>query len=177
MIKSIYRRGFLRYNNLRGGSRSLFSFHPNDIDHKGSSIGNTETDEWFVFPREAEGNIYSVNWSLVVDGVTPTKKAYRDARLTLLNSHLPNKPADGKVELNNPIYFGDYKMLEAGGPSLSLESFTGSSEILKEELSSKENLYVEDAALGSYSCVRIGVRIVTENPALALISRSLLVIL
>ena len=69
-----------------------------------------ETDQWMVWPRETEGNTYSVNWSLVGDGVTPTGEAYRNARVGLLTSKLSAKPSSGKVELKDPTYFGDFKL-------------------------------------------------------------------
>ena len=58
-----------------------------------------ETNDWFVWPRETEGNTYAVNWSLVGDGVAPTGNAYRNARLPLLTSMLSAKPS------GNIIYF------------------------------------------------------------------------
>jgi len=134
-----------------------------------------ETDQWMVWPRETEGNTYSVNWSLVGDGVTPTGEAYRNARVGLLTSKLSAKPSSGKVELKDPTYFGDFKLQEAGDASLSLEAFEEMSESLKLELSREKELFVEDAALGTFGCVRIGVRVVSSTPAMAMISRALLV--
>ena len=87
--------------------RSLFASAP-----RSTRVFSTvmETDQWFLWPRENEGNTYAVNWSLVGDGVTPTGDAYRNARAALLTSKLSAKPASGKVELKDPAYFGDFKL-------------------------------------------------------------------
>lgn len=172
---SAFSRRVLRPKFTSSARRSVYSFHGNDIENKGSSIGSLETEDWFIFPRETEGNIYTVNWSLVIEGVTPTKQAYRDARIALITSKLPVKPSAGKVELTSPSYFGNYKLQEAGDTTLSLEEFSELSVAHKKDLSFQENLFVEDAALGSFSCVRVGVRVVSDDPAYALISRALLV--
>ena len=45
----------------------------------------------------------------------------------------------------------------------------------KAMLTNESNLFVEDAAVGTFGCVRVGVRVVSTDPAYALIARSLLV--
>lgn len=134
-----------------------------------------ETNEWFMWPRETEGNTYAVNWSLVGDGVAPTGNAYRNARMPLLTSMLSAKPSGGKVELKSPAYFGDYKMQEAGDDTMSMEAFEDLFEAHKNKLSHESNLFVEDMAVGTFGCVRIGVRVVSSDASYALIARSLLV--
>lgn len=119
--------------------------------------------------------MYSVNWSLCGEGVVPTEEAFRDARVSLLTSKLTAKPAGGKVELAKPTYFGEYKLQEAGDSTLSLDSMAEISSAHKAKLSHEKNLFVEDAALGSFGCCRLGVRVVSDDPAMALISRALLV--
>ena len=142
---------------------------------QGRTTGVVETANWFMFPRETEGNIYKVNWSLVGEGVTPTQEAFRNARTTFLASHLPAKPAAGKVETSKPTYFGEYQLQESGDKSLSVDAFAEMSSAHKKYLSFVKNLYVEDAAVGSFSPVRMGVRIISDYPELALASRALLV--
>lgn len=134
-----------------------------------------ETKEWFMWPRETEANDYAVNWSLVGDGVTPTGNAYRNARLPLLTSMLSAKPAGGKVELKSPTYFGDYKIQEAGDDTISMDEFQDLSLSHKEMLTNEKDLFIEDGAIGTFGCVRIGVRMISADPAYALIARSLLV--
>lgn len=118
------------------------------------------------FPRESEGNTYSVNWSLIVDGVVPLGQAYRNARIPLLVSRLPAKVDGGKVDITSPAYIGKYKLLEAGDSTLSQEAFSSSLKNVQDYLSSGIDLYAEDASLA-----KIGVRVITDSPAAALIFR------
>ena len=141
-----------------------------------SASSAIETENWFMFPRETEGNIYKVNWSLVGEGVTPTQNAFRNARAALLISHLSAKPSGGKVEVTKPVYSGEYQLQESGDKTLPADTFKDISVELKKNLSFAKNLYVEDAAVGSFSSVRMGVRIVSDYPELVVASRALLVI-
>jgi hypothetical protein len=168
MIRSIPQRV------LKPRLQSVFRLFHGRVTSASSAI---ETDSWFMFPRETEGNIYKVNWSLVGEGVTPTQSAFRNARAALLISHLSAKPAGGKVEVTKPVYSGEYQLQESGDKSLSADTFKDISTELKRNLSFAKNLYVEDAAVGSFSSVRLGVRIISDYPELAIASRALLVIL
>lgn len=137
-----------------------------------SKLVNKTTSQFSTttnFPRESEGNVYSVNWSLVVDGVVPVGKAYCNARIPLLASRLSAKVEGGKVELSSPAYTGKYKLLEAGDVSLSQEAFSVSLKKIQDHLSSGPDLYAEDASLA-----KVGVRVITDNPAAALIVRGLM---
>ncbi len=42
-------------------------------------------------------------------------------------------------------------------------------------LTNEKDLFIEDGAIGTFGCVRIGVRMISADPAYALIARSLLV--
>lgn len=133
------------------------------------------TQSWGIFPREKEGNIYAVNWSLNVDGVTPVGSAYRNARVALLTSRLSSKvDSTGKVELTKPVYSGSYTVKEAGD-TVSHDAFEALLTKHQDYLSSCPDLYVEDASLGSYSPSRIGTRIISDIPAVALVARALLI--
>jgi hypothetical protein len=135
---------------------------------------STSQQDWGVFPREREGNIYDVNWSLTEDGVVSTGDAFRNPRLPILTSRLSSKVQNGKVELTKPVYDGKYNLKEAGD-TMNHNAFINSQSKLHEHLSSGQDLFIEDGSLGSYSPSRIGVRVVTDNSATSLISRSLLV--
>ena len=128
-----------------------------------------------TFPREREGNMYEVNFSLLEDGITSVGDSFRNARVPLLVSRLPSKVVDNKsVQLNGPKLLGAVKILESGD-SISLENFSNLKKSSENTLSSKKELFVEDAALAGDSSVRVGVRIVTQQPGVALIFRKLLV--
>ena len=118
--------------------------------------------------------MYAVNWSLVEDGVTPVGDAFRNAQLSTLTKKLGAKIQNGKVELTKPLFYGDF-ILQESGDQISHDDFGVLYKGIQRHLESGIRLYVEDAAVGAYSQVRNGVRVVAEDPALALIARNLLV--
>ena len=134
----------------------------------------SSSNEYTQFPRESEGNIYSVNWSLTEDGVVPTGDAYRNARLPILTTRLTKKIDAGKVELDQPKYAGTCTVVEAGD-SMSHDAFNDLIASHQSFLSTASELFVEDAGAGSSTSSRVGVRVVTNSPAAALIVRTLMV--
>jgi hypothetical protein len=131
--------------------------------------------ESFVFPREKEGNIYKVNWSLTEDGVTPVGNAYRNPRVSLVTKRLGVQQTDPKLlNIQSPVISGAYKLLESGD-TISHFVFKDFKDAQKSFLSSGVDLFVEDASLGALSDVRVGVRVISDNPSLSLIFRNLLV--
>lgn len=127
-----------------------------------------------VFPREKEGNIYSVNWSLTEDGVVPAGDAYRNARLPLLATRLGSKIDGGKVEVSKITYTGTYKMVEAGD-EITHGAFANLLNEQHKYLSSGIEIFVEDAGVVAHASGRVGVRVVTDSSAVALVSRMLLI--
>lgn len=127
-----------------------------------------------VFPREREGNHYATNWSLTEDGVVPVGDAFRNARVALLTTRLGSKVENGKVE-GKVAYTGKYAMKEAGEEGLSHGSFSDALAEQQAYLSSGVELFVEDAALCAFTGGRVGVRVVTDSSAMALIARTLLI--
>lgn len=127
-----------------------------------------------TFPREREGNVYAVNWSLTEDGVTPVGDAYRNARVQLLSTRLGAKVEGGKVETAKVTYSGAYKVLEAG-EGIAHGAFADLLAEQQKAFSSGGEIFVEDAGLGALSSARVGVRVVTDSSALALAVRSLLI--
>lgn len=140
-----------------------------------AKLSTVQTEEWSLFPREREGNIYSVNWSLCEDGVVPVGDAYRNARLPILTNRLGVKVQNGKIAVEKPVYFGKYTILEAGD-HISHDDFSEIFATQQEYLSSGIELFVEDGAFGVNNLVRNGARVTTNDPALALIARTMLVI-
>ena len=126
--------------------------------------------EFGVYPREREGNIYSVNWSLAEHGVVPIGDAYRNAKIPTLEKKLgTNTSSTSKFAI-----MGKYN-LEIAGEGITHGDFSNLIEVQREFLSSGVELFVEDASVGSVLSGRQGVRIVSDSPAMALIARNLLV--
>ena len=132
--------------------------------------------DYVVFPREKEGNIYMDNWSLVNDGVTPVGDLFRNGRSELLQSRLKSKIVNGKFDSPSLVVSNEFEIKEAGD-NISHESFTELLSAKQQYLSSGIDLYVEDGAVIASKDSRIGVRIVTDKPEVALIAKSLLVII
>lgn len=131
-------------------------------------------EEYTTFPREREGNVYSVNWSMTEDGVVPSGDAFRNARVPLLTTRLPKKVEGGSVELDQPKYTGTYAVVEAGD-SMSHDAFNDLIAAHQAALSSAPELFVEDAGLGAAAASRVGARVITNSPAAALVARTLMV--
>jgi hypothetical protein len=135
-----------------------------------------QNDEFFVFPREREGNDYWVNWSMTEDGITPVgESAFRNARLALLKTRLGISKDATELNVKAPSLTGSYKVLEAGD-SLPHQDFADFKEAQRKgHLESGIDLFVEDGGLGAFTDIRVGVRIIASNPALALMGRNLFV--
>jgi hypothetical protein len=130
--------------------------------------------DWILFPREQEGNIYAHNWSLVNDGLTPLNSAFRNARTDLLATKLPTKVVNGKIEINSIAFAGSFALKEAGD-SIPQDDFVALLQDCQASLGARPDIFVEDAAVIASHGSRIGVRVVTDNPGLAIVVRSLLV--
>jgi hypothetical protein len=127
-----------------------------------------------VFPREREGNIYDVNYSLNEDGITPVGDAFRNARIPIITTRLGMKSNSGKIDLPTPLYFSKYELLEAGD-NLDHSKFEKMQSAINDHLSSGIDLFIEDAGLCAFYKARVGVRVVSESPAIAAIFRPLMV--
>jgi hypothetical protein len=152
----------------RASSKMFFS-----SKNRRGAHSTIQTEEWSLWPRESEGNIYAVNLSMTEDGVVPANCAFRNARLQLLTNKIGAKVQSGKIEAAKPQYFGTYKVNESGD-SISHDEFSEMFNTKTDHLTENE-LYVEDAVLGAYNSMRNGVRVTTENAAVALIFRTLMV--
>jgi hypothetical protein len=136
-----------------------------------SDFTTSKTDQWFTFPREREGRIYNVNWSLNADGVTPAgENAFRNARLPLLYQRLGVKADTESIEIKTKLH-DNVTILEAGD-TISQADFKEALDETCEHLSSGMDIFVEDVILGSHQEHQMGVRIITEDPAMALIART-----
>ena len=156
-------------------SKNARCFRQSYLAAPAKSLSTVAADEDFLnFPRQAEGNIYDDNWSLCADGVVPAGSLFRNARIPVLTQRLPSKVEGGKIALKNPKYKGQFVSLEAGD-GIEHDDFSDSMVDSQKHLSSGIDLFVEDAFLGSFAPSRLGVRVISDSPAVALIVRSLLV--
>ena len=136
------------------------------------SVAARET--WGVFPREREGNSYAVNWSLTEHGVVSVGDSFRNARNSLLEQRSGGKVDGGKISVSKPTYMGNYKVEEAGD-EITHQKFSELLSNQQEYLSSGVDLFVEDASVGSSTRGRLGVRVVSDSSAVAMVARNLLI--
>lgn len=114
------------------------------------------------FPNEYPGQVYSFNWCLNGDGVTPLKKsAFRICKpldLKVAGLAVPSS-MPLKVSPGGPIP-------EAGSDDsvLSFEQFDESSQTVRDYLSLSDHLYCPE---GHVPGTRTGVRIITNDDSLA----------
>jgi len=127
-----------------------------------------------VFPREKEGNVYAVNWSLVEHGVVAVGDAFRNAHNVTLEGKLGAKVDGGKVNVQAPAFVGKYTVSEAGD-EITHQQFSELLVAQNDFLSAGGDLFIEDASVGSAAHVRMGVRVVTDSPAVAMVARNLLI--
>ena len=132
--------------------------------------------EWAIFPNEYEGRSQVLIHSLISDGVTPNGNVYlnyalskKDVLLKLLGIK-----SNSKIELNVSVS-GEYKIEEAG-ENISHEEFEelfkGTEAYLQ---AGEKSLYIEDGGLCTSSSSRVGLRVVSDDPSILLIARSLMV--
>lgn len=122
--------------------------------------------QYFTFPKEQEGNIYAVNWSLVEDGVVANGSAFRNARLQQLQNQMKSS--------TKPAFDGKYTVEEAGD-NLDHATFHNYLMEAQQNLSSAHNLFVEDGFVGAHRDARTGVRLITASAHSASLLRKMLV--
>jgi hypothetical protein len=136
-----------------------------------------EIVEGNFFPtKSVEGDEIYDNWSLMTDGIINSHLAYRNARLSLLTTHMGVKGDDKNVTVEKgvPPIEGAYDLVEAGD-SISHDAFNEIYNPAAAYLSDKKTLFFEDGGLCAKSPIRVGTRVTTDIPAVALIARNLLV--
>jgi len=135
--------------------------------------GKYDNDEWMIIPRKIDGNDLNVNWSLVESGVTNSGLAFRNVLTTRLLKRIGLKDgASGIIDLGK-LKVGKGKLLEAGD-HVTHPQFEDQLSVAQEYLSNGKDLFVEDGAIGSHPRFRLGVRVITHSPEIALAYRSLL---
>lgn len=138
------------------------------------AIWTAVDDATKIYNPQSEGDNWDHNFSIAEDGVVNTKLAFRNAKLASIITRLPTKVTSGKISVDNVTYTGQYTVLEAGD-NMEQDSFAALLRAKQDYLSSGKDLFFEDVGLGASPAVRIGARMISENPAHALIFRTLLV--
>jgi hypothetical protein len=155
----------------RFGQRLAFSapFRQHAVKFSGLAEDNIQ-----VLNVRKEGDNVDDNYSLLVDQVVNAKSAYRNSRVSTVVNKLPAKVENGKLSLKDIQFYGAETVQEAGD-SISHEDFKNSLEATRNYLSSGRDLFLEDVGIGASSSLRLGTRVISDNPAHAFIFRSLLV--
>mmetsp|Transcript_964 Transcript_964/g.1248 ORF Transcript_964/g.1248 Transcript_964/m.1248 type:complete len:386 (+) Transcript_964:51-1208(+) len=151
------------------GEKTSFIRNFASLQIPGLDLGHDK--DYIVFPKEREGLEYKLNWSLADDGITPTGDAYGNIKLTTLKKKLGLKVGDSTLETS--LTATSSKFQEAGN-SVSFEEFDVKKASVTEYLSSGVDLFVEDGAAGSFRGSTVGVRVVTDDPIFAMVSKNLL---
>ncbi|KAL7507876.1 hypothetical protein ACHAXN_006252 [Cyclotella atomus] len=156
-MNSLLRPSFL----LRSSPRLLSSAASQQQPAWVESLGRIS--ESAPFPNEYPGQNYMFNWCLNADGVTPlNKSAFRITKpldLKVAGLDLP-KTSPLKVDSKSERS----KMPEAGSDTLNFETFDEILQRTKDTLSTSSSLYCPE---GHVPGKRVGVRIITNNKALA----------
>lgn len=130
---------------------------------------STSHPEYVLWPKENEGDIMKVNWSLVEDGVVNTNKAYLHADRNFLAKHTTT---DANATAS---FWGKQEAVLEAGNNLPHEDFEEAFSQTTNHLSTNKILFVEDHSVGSHRDTHLGVRIITDVAHVASASRSLLV--
>nr|CCA24418.1 conserved hypothetical protein [Albugo laibachii Nc14] len=129
------------------------------------SIFSHAADQFVMeIPEEHEGLNYEFNWSLADDDVTPHGDAYRNLKFTRYSSFTKDMaPVANKLTI---------KTVDV---DLSLNDYEPIYEKITYELSLAANLFVHDGAVGSFKDDRTRVRVISDNPMVAMFAQALLV--
>jgi uncharacterized protein YlzI (FlbEa/FlbD family) len=136
-------------------------------------LAKYETEEFFTYPRNVEGDDPIVNWSLQESGVTNAGLAYHNASVSKLLNRLGVKDAKTPIELNNLNVKAAGIAFEAGD-NMDHDEFGENLSQVQNYLSEGQEMFVEDLAVGSHPDFRLGVRVVTRRPDIALAAKSVL---
>ncbi|KAG5190803.1 hypothetical protein JKP88DRAFT_285621 [Tribonema minus] len=133
-------------------------------------------DDWISFPYEREGMEMNLNWALNRANVVPRADAFHNPRQQLLAERLNAKTDASSVQLQGVQAGGDFPLLEAGSKELPFEKYDTLEGVVQKFFSEPgRDLYVATGSVGSYRGATVGVRVITDNPALCLIAQNLLV--
>jgi len=151
---------------IRIGSLKFSTFPkiPGLVDH---------SVDYVVFPREREGLDYKLNWSLV-DYLIPKGDAFGNIKIETLKRKIGVKSSECLFSSGLSDKVGNF--VEAGiSDDFGFDDFDEQKSTITKYLSTGVDLFVEDASLGSYRGSSIGVRIVSDDPVFAAISRNILI--
>jgi hypothetical protein len=136
-------------------------------------LSKYETEEFFTYPRNVEGDDPIVNWSLQESGVTNAGLAFHNAPVSKLLKRLGVRDSKYPIELNNLKVKAAGTAFEAGD-NMDHDEFEENLSRVQHYLSEGQDMFVEDLAVGSHPDFRLGVRVVTRRPDIALAAKSVL---
>jgi len=119
----------------------------------------TETDEYFVFPRERPGLDYSLNWSLNKNGVTPLGDAFRWTKIADATKFGAQAEQVGQAE--SALEAKD----NANADELGFEEFDLGFAEAKKLLTTENALFVAEGESPDES--RTPTRVITDSPTVA----------
>lgn len=127
-----------------------------------------------MYPRNVDGDEPSVNWSLLESGVANGGLAFHNSPVSKLLKKIGVKDVKGAIDISNLNVKATGKLLEAGD-NLDHDEFGENLSQVQNYLSEGQDMFVEDLAVGSHPDYRLGVRVVTRRPEIALAAKSVLV--
>lgn len=126
-----------------------------------------------MYPRNVDGDEPSVNWSLLESGVANGGLAFHNSPVSKLLKKIGVKDVKGAIDVSNLNVKATGKLLEAGD-NLDHDEFGENLSQVQDYLSEGQDMFVEDLAVGSHPDYRLGVRVVTRRPEIALAAKSVL---
>mmetsp|Transcript_36518 Transcript_36518/g.27086 ORF Transcript_36518/g.27086 Transcript_36518/m.27086 type:complete len:427 (+) Transcript_36518:82-1362(+) len=137
------------------------------------ALSSHESEEFFVYPRNIEGDNATVNWSLLESGVTNAGLAFHNYSIPKLLKRVGVKDAGKSFDVATLKVKGSGALLEAGD-NLDHDEFGDNLSVVQNSLSAGQDMFVDDLSVGSHANLRLGVRVVSRKPEVSLAARSML---
>ncbi|EFA74826.1 hypothetical protein PPL_11859 [Heterostelium album PN500] len=147
------------------------------------NIEKENESDTMVFPNERIGLDYALNWTLNSYAITPTQNAFRNPSAKLLFQYAEGtKEKSGalscQVTDNKPVnYYLDQQVATLNQSASNVITIAQYKQLLaevKNHISEADNIYVQDAAVGSHRACEGMVRVMTNCPQTALFLKHLL---
>ncbi|KAF2074339.1 hypothetical protein CYY_004360 [Polysphondylium violaceum] len=165
-------------------SKSIYDLLRRKRDRSGLINIQAEQDsEVTTFPRERSGLDYELNWTLNGYSITPYNQAYRNPReKLLLQNSVGTKDKNNVLTVvnsesaNTTNYYLDESVsqLNSNSSTISIPNYKAILELVKDNISEGDNIYVRDAAVGSDKGKESTIRAVTNDSVSALFLNHLL---
>eukprot|EP00744_Colponema_vietnamica_P003114 GILI01004815.1.p1 GENE.GILI01004815.1~~GILI01004815.1.p1 ORF type:complete len:383 (+),score=156.32 GILI01004815.1:63-1211(+) len=127
-----------------------------------------------VFPREAEGVSYALNWAIAKDGVTPVNRAFGNLKTEELLKLAGKGAVTAVAGSKAAATFVVGSNAGSGVQKMDAKTFNSLYSEVVSSLSNAQTVLVHDRAVGSFRKDDIAVRAITDNAASSLLLRNLL---